>query len=294
MRPTTRLDHERRIAEAVDYVVNHLDDTLDPRDLADRVCLSRFHFHRVFQALMGETAVDLVRRLRLERAAQTLYQSVTPITEIAFDSGYATHEAFTRAFRAAYGTAPSAFRRERSHLGPLPTPNHLHYGSPDYQFAAKPGEINMNVDIRESQALRAVCMTHHGAYHEIGATFGRLVGWIHGHQVPMNMTIAFYYDDPAITPVEALTSDAGVLVSPEFITDDPSVHVVEVPAGRYAVATHLGPYSGLGEAWGKFHGQWFPSSGHEFGEGAPFELYLNDCDQVPPEEVRTELWIPIR
>jgi len=53
MRRSTRLDHERRIEEAVTFLVEHLDEVIDLRMVADRVCLSRFHFHRVFQALMG-------------------------------------------------------------------------------------------------------------------------------------------------------------------------------------------------------------------------------------------------
>jgi AraC family transcriptional regulator len=100
------LDHEQRIEEAIGYIVANLDEPIDLRDLADHVCLSRFHFHRVFQALMGETVGDIVRRLRLERAAIRLRTSDTPITELAFEAGYATHEAFIRAFRAAFGCTP--------------------------------------------------------------------------------------------------------------------------------------------------------------------------------------------
>src|SRR5579872_2798166 len=103
MRTGTRLEHELRIEETVRYIVDHLDETIDLRDLADRACLSRFHFHRVFQTLLGETVGDLVRRLRLKRAAMRLRITEVPITELAFESGYATHEAFIRAFRAAFG-----------------------------------------------------------------------------------------------------------------------------------------------------------------------------------------------
>src|SRR5580698_8818879 len=102
MRRRTRLDHELRIEESVRYIVEHLDETIDLRDLADHACLSRFHFHRVFQALLGETVGEMVRRLRLERAGRRLAATKIPITELAFEAGYSTHEAFIRAFRAAF------------------------------------------------------------------------------------------------------------------------------------------------------------------------------------------------
>jgi AraC family transcriptional regulator len=60
--------------------------------------------------MVGETPVELLRRLRLERAAWQLGHTDRAVTEIAFDAGYETHEAFTRAFRANYNASPSGFR----------------------------------------------------------------------------------------------------------------------------------------------------------------------------------------
>src|SRR5688572_2200348 len=60
--------------------------------------------------MVGETPLEMHRRLRLERAARRLLETDAAITTIAFDAGYETHEAFTRAFRQAYGISPSEFR----------------------------------------------------------------------------------------------------------------------------------------------------------------------------------------
>lgn len=40
-------------------------------------------------------------------------------------------------------------------------------------------------------------------------------------------------------------------------------------------------------------GEWLPNSGHRMGDGVSYEIYLNDPTQVPKEELRTELYIPI-
>jgi AraC family transcriptional regulator len=294
MRRSTRLDHERRIEEAVTFLVEHLDEVIDLRMVADRVCLSRFHFHRVFQALMGETAGDLIRRLRLERAARDLHQTNRAITEVAFEAGYATHEAFIRAFRAAFGPAPSEFRRRKCLIGQLPTPNGLHFVDPAFHFVAPQGTLTMNVEIRTSPGFRAICMPHQGAYYLIGQTFGQLFGFLGEKAIATREAIAFYYDDPAITPLEELKSDAGAILIDDYSGADPRAHVVEVKEATYAVATHVGSYEGLNSAWSEFYGKWFPASEHELGEGAPFELYVNNMNEVPVEELRTELWIPVR
>jgi AraC family transcriptional regulator len=106
MRQTTRADHEIRLEEVVRYIAEHLDEPINLGDLADLACLSRFHFHRVFQALLGETVGEMSRRLRLERASESLRTTDEPITELAFETGYSTHEALIRAFRTAFGCTP--------------------------------------------------------------------------------------------------------------------------------------------------------------------------------------------
>ena len=53
---------------AIDHVVSHLDEPLRLTDVARAAALSPFHFHRVFQAMVGVTLADFVKRLRIEKA----------------------------------------------------------------------------------------------------------------------------------------------------------------------------------------------------------------------------------
>jgi AraC family transcriptional regulator len=66
-----------------------------------------------------------------------------------------------------------------------------------------------------------------------------------------------------------------------------------LPAGRYAHTLHIGPYEQLGDAWARFMGEWLPASGHRIGDGVSYEIYLNTPAEVPKEELRTEMYIPI-
>ena len=67
------------------------------------------------------------RRFLLERAAWQLRETLSPVTEIAFDAHYASLEAFTRAFGRAFQMSPSLFRRSRIGRIHLPSPNHYHF-----------------------------------------------------------------------------------------------------------------------------------------------------------------------
>ena len=64
--------------------------------------------------------------------------------------------------------------------------------------------------------------------------------------------------------------------------------------GRYAVFTHLGPYDTLRATWMAIYGEWLPRSGERLRvEVPPFELSLRTPDQVPPQELLTEIWLPL-
>jgi AraC family transcriptional regulator len=103
MKPDTRSFYELAVEKAIQRVIADLDRALDLQALARVAALSPFHFHRVFRGMVGETPLELHRRLRLERAAHALLFEDRPVTEIAFAAGYETHESFTRAFRSHYG-----------------------------------------------------------------------------------------------------------------------------------------------------------------------------------------------
>jgi hypothetical protein len=73
------------------------------------------------------------RRLLLERAAHQLAHSGASVTDIAFDANYNSLEAFTRAFRKAFRTSPSLYRRMQTPPVHLPAPSGIHFyasGSP--------------------------------------------------------------------------------------------------------------------------------------------------------------------
>jgi AraC family transcriptional regulator len=104
--------------------------------------------------------------------------------------------------------------------------------------------------------------------------------------------IAIYHDDPETTPAAELNSDAGITV-PEDLPLPKGVVEKRIPAGRYAHTTHVGPYTQLGDVWARLMGQWLPKSGQRVGKGASYEVYRNTPENAPPEELRTELYLPI-
>jgi AraC family transcriptional regulator len=103
--------HTDCIADVMRFIRAHISEPLDRETLAAVAGFSVPHFHRVFTAHTGESAISYIRRIRLERAARKLRMGAVDITEVALAAGYDTHAAFSRAFKQQFGLSPSEFRQ---------------------------------------------------------------------------------------------------------------------------------------------------------------------------------------
>ena len=120
-------------------VLESLDQEQDATGLARHAYRSRTQFYRVFRAMIEETPVAMRRRLLLERAAWQLSRTQLSVTEIGLNANYGSLEAFTRAFRKAFGVSPSLYRRMGATYTHLHTTNgiHHHSGKDDTKGAGK-------------------------------------------------------------------------------------------------------------------------------------------------------------
>lgn len=317
MKSETRTFYAQAVFRAAERIVGGLDEALELESLARAAALSPFHFHRVFRGIVGETPLELHRRLRMERAAWRLLDGEDPITAIAFDAGYETHETFTRSFRTRYGCSPSEFRKRRIsdvdgrpdcerppqielaarsgiHFVPGPSgPSTFDFFNGDHIMKTNEAQV-MNAEITNRPELRVAAVRHVGPYNLISEAFARLgaAAGPAGLLGPESIMMAIYHDDPETTREEDLQSDAAVTIPagkalPKGLTE------LQIPAGRYARATYVGPYEGLGDAWARFMGEWLPGSGQRVGDGVSYEVYRNNPSNTPPNELITDMYIPL-
>jgi AraC family transcriptional regulator len=236
-KPDTARDYGRRIERVVAFIGAHLDDPLDLERLAAVACFSPYHFHRIYRAIAGETTADTLRRLRLHRAAGEIVRDSTPIAAVARRAGYGSVAAFGRAFRAAYGATPAAYRKR----GRLVTVG---------PFAATQEGLMYEVSIRELAPVRLAALRHVGPYMGIGPVFERLFAWAGGRGLvgPSTRAFGIYYDSPEAVPARQLRSDAGITVGPQVEVEG-DVRLVDLAGGRHAVFVHKGPYAELESAY---------------------------------------------
>ncbi len=63
--------------------------------------------------------------------------------------------------------------------------------------------------------------------------------------------------------------------------------------GLYAIFRHNGPYENFSQTYDQIYLHWLPSSGYELRDAPPLEFYLNDPDSTRPENLKTDIYVPV-
>ena len=180
-RESTRLDHQARILRLLVHLQEHLDDAVSLESLAKVACMSPLYFHRVFRGMLGETVMEHVRRLRIERAAHRLRHGQNAVVRLAFDAGYESHEAFTRAFSRHFGVPPSRYRVLHQKVTWPRSPNGVHFSEQGVLDRFEPvasGADDMDVRIEKRQRTRVAFVRNVGPYQGSKQAWETLMAWV--------------------------------------------------------------------------------------------------------------------
>ncbi len=278
--------HRARIDAVIAYVERHLDEDLSLTRLSEVAHFSPCHFHRQFHAATGMTTAELVRLLRLRRAALRLaFNPQLSVTEVALDHGFGSPEAFSRAFKRVYGQAPVAFRKNpawRAETVPVLS---------TYQES----RMNEHVEIVEFPTTRVACVEYQGPEPRSLSATMQLVAWRRANGVPPDrgLTLGVHYSDPRSTPAEEFRLDVCVSYDGEIAPNDHGVVAKTIPGGRCARMRHHGSRNWMPEP-DYLYGQWLPDSGETPRDFPLFFHYVNVGPQVRDADMITDIYLPLR
>ena len=103
------------ISKAIQIINIHIsDENFDVNTFASEIGLSRVQLHRKLIALVGHSSSDLIRKIRLTKAAKLIQGNFGNITEIALEVGFSNPANFAKAFRLHFGVSPSDYKKDSS------------------------------------------------------------------------------------------------------------------------------------------------------------------------------------
>lgn len=298
-RSATALTYVQRVNLAIDYIVGRLAEPVRLRDLARVAMLSPFHFHRVFQSLVGSTPADFVQRLRLEKAlAMRSHPRPPSLTAIALACGFSSSSDFSRCFKRRYGVPPSSFdldawRRThgaeleaiveqataRPHLKRLP-PRH----NPD----------SLRVRIRELPARTVAYIRVDRPYQgdRVMNAVLRLLAWAERSGLADGQWLGYQWDNPEITSLEDCRY--YVAVEAERFTPRGEVGRYQFPPMTVAEVAIRGGLDLELRALQWLYGSWLPRSGFVPDDQPAFEAWVGRPFAHGTEYFELAAQLPIR
>lgn len=155
---------------------------------------------------------------------------------------------------------------------------------------------SVQVQFVQFAPIPVVMIRHTGPYDGLGPVFDQLFGWVGSQGVEVKRTIGIYWDNPDFTPAAQLRSAACVEVSPFFnLQPYPglSLELSSIAGGSYAKTRFVGPYEKLEGVWSEFTRQIEQQYRREISDNPAFEVYVNDASETPPDQLITELFMPL-
>ncbi len=296
----------------MDFIAENLTDNPSLDEIAAAAAFSKFHFHRLFQAHVGETVLEFTRRLRLENAAVHLhFDPAKDITSIALDCGFSSSQNFAKAFKKHFGMSPSqyrfidayktrSFRRKNGNTeskdgNAPPSPIDQDHGLSNSNDHDNEDRI-MTIEVIEVPAKNVAYVRTIGEYGLDGASraFNKLAHWA-GPRGLMEKgdALGIAWDNPCVTPPEKCRYDACITVDESIEINGGADHQV-VPAGLYAVnRTHV-YNNNFQQGWDDLIGEWLPDSGYQPADGPSYEIYVDMGTNDPEGRWLVDIHLPVK
>lgn len=283
---TTNEKYEHAILSTLIHIQTHLEGDLNLDVLAGRVGFSAYHFHRVFREILGEPVKEYIRRLRVERAAYRLKVSEETILQIALDTGFKTHESFTRAFQRQFGITPNEFRRnflQASHARKKQIqPRYMtEFHVKDESGLLPNRSTSSQVRLEHVRPLIVAFVRHVGPYDTLldkgspmSQLWEELFVWGNANQLinADSLLIGIPQDDPSITPPEKQRFDVCVQI-PEFRNPSGHIGCQTISAGTFGVGRHYGSFDNLADTYMHIYDSLVTAGKCRLRAQTPFEVY---------------------
>ncbi|MEN1938529.1 AraC family transcriptional regulator [Paenibacillus sp. 102] len=295
--------YETQIQKAIDYIEEDVMEKQTLSDLSRIAGFSEYHFHRVFQALVGDTVMEYVRKRRLARAAYQLSHTEEKILDIALEHGFQSHETFIRAFKKLFQMTPSSYRKQG-----IQTPMYYKANVKQRKFNPYLGGIQMEFRIEKKPAFYVAGYEMKTSNKEGKNIKDIPVFWEQylKNNLASNITNRKYTDQYVelgmCTDFNLETGDFTYIIGMEVTSFDELPNELAqrtFPEATYAVFTtpkvpHKEMVSSIQQTWHAIFSEWFPHSGYEHAGVTEFELYDERCHEDKSEFAQVEIWLPVQ
>lgn len=290
MHNQTQLDRYKKLLDFLDK--NFREEEVNIKKIEEISFYSYRNINRIFLALQHETIGQFIKRTKLETAAEYIKYSDETLANIAFAVGYSDLAAFSKAFKKHFRCSPSNFRNTQE------LKDHITLAAISQStIDQKP---SLNFEIEELPEFGVLYLTYQGSYDNtsgIQKTFEQLIEYALKNSLLDDDTIVLgeVLDDNEITETIHCRYNSAIILN-ETIPFSPKglFKVKTIESQKYAKFVHKGSHESCTETYDKIYAHWMTDVQLEFEDMPTLEFFLNDEEDTPPEELLTEIYIPVK
>lgn len=280
------------LEQAIEYIEKHLNESIGLREVSRETGYSYYHMTRLFASVLGESVSRYINRRRLYNASKQLIHTDRRVIDIALDCGFETPEAFSRAFKAAFGSSPVDYRKAgldlvvgaKRELTPGDV-GHIANNvsrSPEIRMLPKTRVAGLRGTTSLSDnRLPALWERFLSFYPEFYCATGIGYGICETQQ-----TVYTKEDDVSFSVMVGSPVKEGAKVPPELVQKT-------LGPGRYAVFTHYGTFANLFKTYQYIFGTWLPTTKEQLDDREDFEVYERDVKSFDDPDNEVKIFIPI-
>ncbi|WP_455671607.1 GyrI-like domain-containing protein [Phocaeicola sp.] len=283
-KPQTDQHHNEAVNKVIDYINEHLYETIDIQKLSELTNISTFHFHRLFKAFIGENIGTYIQRIRIENIAHKLINTSLTLSQIAEQTCYENKYALSKAFKKHFGVPPSVYKQSP-----------LNYTSTSFkkEFA----KIDLQPTIQDIKDFHII-------YFSVNQTDRNQLSYINAWNslkqfVQKNLSeqagqfISVSFDDNQITNADKCRYYIGYKLS-KTMKPHGKYGVMNMKGSKYAIFRHYGSYSLLETIYANIYNNWLPNSTYTLYNSCSFEIYIHTPDKYEEKDLITDIYIPIK
>lgn len=282
------------LSSLLDLVEDHLTEgEIDVAAFARAHGTTEYHLRRMFTSLFAMSLAEYTRRRRMTIALADVLGS-DRIIDIAVRHGYASTEAFGRAFRSVHGTSVAD---ARAHGGPLRTQPKLRLQITNEGNTAMDARILNLPEVTLVGHSAKVPLIHEGANPHIQAHLAKVPMSEHlrlkemSSAEPRGLLAVTAGVEPDAEEGSLVTYLHGVAIT-AGITPDEDLDVITVPQGDWVAFRSSGPHpEALQHTWSRTATDWFPSNPWRLRPGPSIVSIVDRTDDF--SSATTDLWMPI-
>lgn len=291
------------IHKVQDYIDNNYGKSITAGEMAEIADFSKYHFSRIFKAILNESPLQYVNRIRLEHSLFLLtHRQDMNMTDIALELGFSDSAVFTRAFKNYFKISPKMYRRQKS------TNCKEDYFISTYNKLDKTkrwtdntllGTHNFRIEVIDDFEVVYVRFT--GDYVSLAKKYNELLKSLFTEAKKQrllkegeNQFICVYHDNPEFgTTDQFRTSLCFTYPNDLKPKETPILGLMKIKGGLYMIGHFEIGKDQFEDAWDYMYHKWIIGENHIPRNSYPFEVYLNNPEDEKSDLIKVDIYVPL-